>query len=362
MEHRSKGAMEHQAVIPFHPAMWHPTDFGACVVAAPGPAAAGCAAAAAAASAEPEPEPMHELWRSQAQQQRDVVYAAKVLWQQPQLEQEQERLLDRQQPLQQLREASPVVQASRIVQVELREGAPSAGAQQPDVQLQQQQPWHPPPPRAQGKHESDVVYAARVLLQQPQLDREATPEQNLVVPEQNLIVQEQVQHQNLVVQEQALVVQEQNQPRTQQQCEGSLRSGAATTAAIRYLSLGWTVPSMYVHRFGEVQSMDPQHPAFLGVNLWSGMRQVLAEYRHCFNPTSKGWFLLPRPFSKHQATRDVRDDEVCTPPQYYPAYFEVCPRTGYTRVACLNILWFSSKAWYIDQSRMISCISIRGIA
>ena len=125
--------------------------------------------------------------------------------------------------------------------------------------------------------------------------------------------------------------------------------------AMRYLNLNSNL-KRYVELFGPVQSMDHTTKGFLGRDLWKGMFDLLADYQmqRDFVPTHVGWFSLPRPFSKMQASRPCADDDAEDPSEcFYPAYFEVNV-SGYVRMACLHILWFRCKFWYVHLDRMRS--------
>ena len=130
--------------------------------------------------------------------------------------------------------------------------------------------------------------------------------------------------------------------------------------AMRYLNLNLNL-KRYVELFGPVQSMDHTTKGFLGRDLWTGMFDLLADYQMVqrdFVPTHVGWFLLPRPFSKMQASRRCADDDAGDPSEcFYPAYFEVNVSAGYVvyvRMACLHLLWFRGKFWYVHLDRMRS--------
>jgi len=106
----------------------------------------------------------------------------------------------------------------------------------------------------------------------------------------------------------------------------------------------------YISTFGFI---DESWAGF-GSDLWLGMHRLLAQYtsRRSFQPTHLGWFVLPVPFSKHQAGRP-RSEDAAGPATYYPAFFQDYGSDG-CYMACLHIMWVGCKSWCVDKSRMVN--------
>jgi len=121
---------------------------------------------------------------------------------------------------------------------------------------------------------------------------------------------------------------------------------------VRRLNTGHGGVMWYISHFGLIDSTQ----GGWGRDVWSGMGVLQQRYTYMYMMEGKlvrGWFVLPRPFSRGQAQRPVWEDRP-EPMQFYPAIFAIFPDSMHHRMACLHILIASSKPWWIHESRMVN--------